>query len=896
MNGDRPTVFPGLAQGNTSLTASYLENDSRLQSMLALTGYCFWEQDEQFRFKNITDAHEGKESQDFKDFLGKAVWDVGGTPVNEAGWEEHQSCLEERKPFKKLLIWLLESNSGEKYLECKGEPVFDDEGRFQGYQGIIKDVTFEYRKERLFNVGNDVSRILLQNLDTDKAVRDAIKLLCKSEGWDSGRYWHFNSLTQTFEDFGGWHAENEVNNRIMKQISGLKIPLGQGLIGEVGKTGEIHWVEDLANDPRLRLKHLVEGSNWNNGLIFPVRYYGKIIGVLFFVSGYIEEPDEQLCQLIHSLGDHIGNMFHQTMAVRKLQESEERYASTVNLAAIGISHVDSEGYLIDFNQQFNTMLGYMREELLGKNIREISHPDDVHTTDDLREKLLEGKLDFIKAEKRYLRKDGSPIWVSLSIAPKRNEKGRHLYDISVVEDISARKTAEERVQYLANHDEMTGLPNRVLFGQLLNVGVSNCNRYQKKMAVLFVDLDRFKQINDSMGHDAGDELIKKMSGRFKRCVRASDVVARLGGDEFVILLQGIREKDQIKAVAENVLKQAAKPIEIRDNECRVSASVGIAVYPDHAKDEKELMKNADMAMYKAKEKGKNSFEFFTNTLQADIIEQINIESCLRGALDKNELELAYQPKVDTRTCKIIGVEALLRWNSPELGPVSPVRFIPIAEEIGVIMNLGKWVLQKACWQNIKWMKEGKKPTPIAVNLSAKQFSDPDLIPYISDLLRNTGLDPSLLELEITETMVMDNVEESKKYLMQLKKLGLKISVDDFGTGYSSLAHLKRFPIHTIKIDRSFIMDMHNNPEDQAITKAIITMGKTLGLNILAEGVENREQHEMLIQDGCDQIQGYYFSKPVFCEELEPIIEKEYIKKTRDEKIIEPVKPVRPASF
>jgi diguanylate cyclase (GGDEF)-like protein len=397
--------------------------------------------------------------------------------------------------------------------------------------------------------------------------------------------------------------------------------------------------------------------------------------------------------------------------------------------------------------------------------------------------------------------------------------------------------------------------------------------------VLFIDLDRFKFVNDTLGHQAGDALLKEMSARLKAELRASDVVARLSGDEFVVLLREVDGLDQVGAVARKILSAAMKPIESVGRECRVTASIGIAMYPLDAQDEQSLMKSADMAMYLAKEEGKNNYQFYSADMRSQSIEKLALETELRGALGRNELFLHYQAKLDLKTETITGVEALLRWNNPELGSVTPAQMIPIAEETGLIVPIGKWVLKTACEQNVSWQQQGLPALCMAVNLSPRQFADPDLITDIAAVLQETGMAPELLELEITESMVMHNTDRAVTLLKAIKELGVRLAIDDFGTGYSSLAQLKRFPIDTLKVDRSFIREIPNDTEDKAITEAIIALGRTLGLTVVAEGVETEAQQTFLREQACDEIQGYYFSRPVAPDQFATFLEGHSLTRT-----------------
>lgn len=467
--------------------------------------------------------------------------------------------------------------------------------------------------------------------------------------------------------------------------------------------------------------------------------------------------------------------------------------------------------------------------------------------------------------------DGRPYYISVSGEAVFDADGRFTGYRGVSREITDQKIAEERIQHLATHDTLTGLPNRAMFNHLLGMAIPAAQRYQRSFAVLFIDLDRFKFINDTLGHEAGDKLLTEVSLRFRETLRPDDVVARLGGDEFVVLLREVSDVDHIALVARKLLSAAIKPVELLGRECRVTASIGIAQYPQDGQDEQTLMKNADIAMYFAKEEGKNNFQFYSKDIKSQSLERLMLENQLRRAADRGELSLHYQAKRDLVSGAITGVEALLRWNNPELGAVSPAQFIPIAEETGMIIPIGKWVLEQACRQNIAWQRQGLPPVCMAVNLSARQFADEHLLSDLVAILEKTGMQPQLLELEITESMVIHNPASTLKLLQAIKQMGVRLAIDDFGTGYSSLGQLKNFPIDTLKVDRSFIRDLATNAEDKAITEAIIAMGKTLSLTVVAEGVETQEQEAFLRAHACDEMQGYYFSKPVPPEEFAQLL-------------------------
>ena len=539
----------------------------------------------------------------------------------------------------------------------------------------------------------------------------------------------------------------------------------------------------------------------------------------------------------------------------------------VELAAIGISHVDLDGRFVHVNRRLCDMLGYTRDELLQLSVRQVSHPEDILATEKNMQRLSRGEIDSFTAEKRYLRKNRTPIWVHLTVASRRGIDGRRLHDISIVEDITERKEAQSRVQYLATHDEMTGLANRTLFNELIEHAVARERRENGRFAVLYIDLDRFKIINDTLGHEAGDQLLQDMASRLKANVRGSDVLARLGGDEFVLLATQVPDRPTAALIARKLLLLALKPVEIAGQQCRVTASIGIAMFPDDATDATALMKAADMAMYRAKEEGKNGFQFYSADIGAITEKRLRIETALRNAMLNDELSLHYQAKVDMRGGEIRGVEALLRWSHPEFGAMSPAQFIPIAEESGLIVPIGHWVITTACTQAVSWLRQGLPPLRMAVNLSPLQFQEPNLVEALARVLQETGMPPELLELEITESVMLQDLEEAAAKLTAIRDLGVRLAIDDFGTGYSSLSQLKRFPIDTVKIDRSFIRGIPTDKEDMAITEAILTLGRTLGVTIVAEGVETGEQEAFLTRHSCHEMQGFYFSRPVPPEEF-----------------------------
>jgi len=445
--------------------------------------------------------------------------------------------------------------------------------------------------------------------------------------------------------------------------------------------------------------------------------------------------------------------------------------------------------------------------------------------------------------------------------------GRPLLISGTTLDITARIRAESEIKQLINYDTLTGLPNRNLLHDRIKLAIAHAVREQLLVGVLILDLDRFKGINDTLGHQAGDKLLMAVADRLSECVRESDTLARLGGDEFVILLTNVPNEKGISTVAQKILAILAEPVNIDGNEIYTTGSIGIAVYPMDGEDEQSLLKHADLAMYQAKEQDRNNFQFFSREMNTKVLERMMLENSMRKAIEREEFFLVYQPQVDARSGRIVGMEALVRWNHPDLGVLAPDKFIYLAEDTGMIIPLGEWVISEACRQNRAWQDAGFSPLRVAVNLSGRQFSQLHLDETVAAILKETGLAPEWLELELTESALMKNVDENIQLLRKLKGMGVKLSIDDFGTGYSSLSYLKHFPISRLKIDRSFVRDITTNPDDAAIAEIIIAMAQTLKLNVTAEGVETRAQMEFLSFHNCIEMQGFLFSHPVRAEEF-----------------------------
>ncbi len=595
---------------------------------------------------------------------------------------------------------------------------------------------------------------------------------------------------------------------------------------------------------------------------------------VFWNADGIPIPVEYWAHPTQSNGGMNGSVIAFTdITERRKTENQLRLAAKVfenSREAIFIT--DADNRIITVNEAFSNITGYSRDEVLGQNPSMLQSGE--HGPDFYRVMWNSINKDgYWQGEIWDRRKSGEifPVWVSISVV--YDDHGRTSHHIAMYDDITERKAADERIRFLAQHDALTGLPNRSLLQDRLLQALASAQRDGEQVAVLFLDLDHFKTINDSLGHHIGDRLLQEVARRLGHCVRGNDTVSRQGGDEFLTVLGQLKNPGDAAHIAQKMLDAVAQPYDIDGHELRVTPSIGIAIHPDDGHDTETLIKNADAAMYHAKENGRNNYQYFTADLNSRAFERLSVENSLRRGLEQGEFLLHYQPQINLASGAIVGLEALVRWQHPDFGLVPPLRFIPVAEESGLIVPLGEWVLREACRQNRAWQQAGLPAIPVAVNLSAHQFHQKNLAQTISGALQESGLDARYLELELTESVVMRGSESTVETLARLKQMGLMLSIDDFGTGYSSLSYLKRFPIDKLKIDRSFVRDVTLDQDDAAIAGAIIAMAHSLRLKVIAEGVETQEQSDFLKEQGCDEIQGYLFSRPLPAEQMEKLLRK-----------------------
>ena len=546
------------------------------------------------------------------------------------------------------------------------------------------------------------------------------------------------------------------------------------------------------------------------------------------------------------------------------------YANVLDYFPDPVWWADPDGQGCYFNQSWLEFTGSTLEQELGDGWIANIHPDD---REDWLRTLQEACRERRPLTREYRLKHHSEEyrWIFDRSKPCLDVDGALLGYVGSCHDVQEEKQLQKQLHYIGQYDPLTSLPNQNLLEDRLRQALANAGRSKRQVVLLFTDLDCFKIVNDSLGYKVGDQLLQQVAKRLKRCLRAGDTLSRRGGDEFMVMLSDLRHIEDAAHVAEKLLKSLAEPYTIDGIELHISASIGISIYPDDGRDVETLLRNADMAMYFAKQNGRNRYQFFTSEMNSRAYEFLMMQNHLRRALERGEFELNYQPQVDLRKGIIIGAEALLRWRHPEMGMIAPGRFIPIAEESGLIVPIGEWVMHEACRQGRLWREAGLPELSIAINLSAVQFRKKDILKTIERALQENRFDPSLLELELTEGTVMQDAEDAIAVLQELKAMGIKLSIDDFGTGYSSLSYLKRFPIDQLKVDRSFVRDVTSNEDDAEITRAIIGMAHGLGLKVIAEGVEYEDQLKFLRWQKCDNMQGYYFSRPLQAEAFEALL-------------------------
>lgn len=775
-----------------------------------------------------------------------------------------------------LLSKLLPNPSGEMfYLVDVAAPVIDKHGKLQGV--LCGHIFWKWAEEFLDSKKSDGIEILLLS-------RDGLVLAGPEEGRRSlaelaPATWSSISANTSHKDFllDRWSGDKQY-------LIGYARDAGYREYPGLGWTALIRQSEASAFAPARALQQRILLAGGALGLIFtligallarriatPISRIARAADKVANGNLQYDAPKDagvgEVAQLSRSIHTMVGKLTAE-IRERKLAQDELRLNAAVfanNSEAIVIT--DEHNNIMRVNDAFVRITGYTPEEVIGKNPRIFSSGK---MDDEFYQRMWDEFLsnDGWSGEIWNKRKNGElyPEWLILSLI--RDESGKVTNYIAIYSDITERKREEERIQFLASHDVLTQLPNRFLLSDRITQALAYAERNNAKVGVLFIDLDHFKNINDSLGHDVGDELLKQVAIRMSRCLRRADTIARLGGDEFVAVLPEIGSENEAAFVGEKIVEAFSEQFSVDGHQLSITPSIGISMSPDDGVIAVDLLRKADMAMYRAKEVGRNTIQFYRPEMTIHITERLQLEMDLRHAIENNELFLVYQPKINLESGEVVGLEALLRWQHPVRGMVPPGQFIGVAEESGLILEIGDWVLHQACMQGRMWQAQGHILVPIAVNVSGVQFRRGQCLKRLRTILNETGFDPQMMEIEITESVLMEMGDAGHQLLADLRELGVRLSLDDFGTGYSSLSRLKTFPLDCIKIDQSFIRDISTDPNDAAIVRAVLSMAHEMSLRVIAEGVETQEQLAFLQELHCEEYQGYLYSRPLPAQEIE----------------------------
>jgi diguanylate cyclase (GGDEF)-like protein/PAS domain S-box-containing protein len=802
--------------------AALRDSERKLRAYAEMSADWSWEQDANLRFRLQANIPLTTLPTD----VGKARWELGDSAMHPDRWDRHHADLAARRPFRDFRWERIRTDGKRRYMSTSGDPIFDEAGVFQGYHGTGRDITADVEKaEELRQAKDQAEAANRANADLITAVHFANEAIVGLET---------SGLIKTWNP-----AAERLFGLAATQIVGLNIavlwPNEQEIVAAVlRKVGTGQAVNDIDTTT----------SGPERGSI----HISVSVAPVIATNG---SGDGEVTGLILTARDISTRIQMET----ELRLSQDQLESVFRHASVGLNQADSAGRYILVNDRFCEIVGRTREVLLRLAASDISHPDDTEATASLVDLLRSGGAAFV-TEKRYFRPDGSLVWVRNSLSAARGEDGHFMG--TVVEDITERKDAEDRLRHMAYHDPLTGLANRAQLNDRLAATLARAERNGQSFAVLALDLDRFKAVNDTLGHDAGDLLLSEMAARLGSTVRASDTVARVGGDEIIIVQNDVAQPAGATELARRIVEHLAEPYEISGRQATVGVSVGIALYPTDGVTALTLLRNADVALYRAKKEGRGIHRFFDAAADSSANRRRKLEQDLRQAIAANQLHLHFQPLFTCATGKLVGFEALLRWNHPSLGVIEPMEIILIAEDSGLIMRLGLWIIEKACSEAALWAE----PLRVAVNLSAAQFRDGKLAGQIEEILRRSGLPATRLELEVTETLYIDNVDHALATLRTLKALGIQVALDDFGTGYSSLSYLRSFPFDKIKIDRSFVRTLGEDANALPLIQAMIAMGHNLNLRVTAEGVETANQLTILRQERCDELQGYLLGRPM----------------------------------
>ncbi|MCK9362548.1 MAG: EAL domain-containing protein [Syntrophales bacterium] len=663
-----------------------------------------------------------------------------------------------------------------------------------------------------------------------------------------------------------------------------EVPFGRCICGRAALKGEIEFVKNVDE----RHENLFGSVSPHGHYCVPIKFHGKVLGVLnlYLRAGHRRDKREE--EFLKAITDVVAGIIERKRAEEELQLSEERFRRIFDEGPVGMILANPDYTIIAVNKVLCGLLGYSEQELADQSIADITCEEDREKDREFSAQLFADSLPVLHLEKRYVRKDGGIMWAKITASALHGKEDNMLYGLIIIEDLTESKKATEKIHLLHYYDSLTGLPNRTFHKELIKRSIEHAHRHKEIFALIYIGLDNFQRINDTLGYNIGDILLKAVADRLTHSLRKSDDVARsdegeavsavsrCGGDEFIVLVHDLNQAQGAAIAARHLLEEISTSYDLNGREVFMTASIGIALYPDDGTDVDDLLKNAEKAMRCTKSEGKSNYQFYSGSMNSFVLELLTLESDLHMALARNELVLYYQPKVDAATRMVKGMEALIRWKHPDRGLIPPLQFIPLAETSGLIIPIGEFVIRTVCGQIKTWQEAGYQRINIALNLSSRQFDQQNLIEIVKEALQDTMISPQCLELEITESVIMRNPEKAIQILTELNAQGIGISIDDFGTGYSSLSYLKRLPLDYLKIDQSFVKGLASDPKDQAIVKTTIAMAHSLNLKTIAEGVETEEQLSFLQEHECDEIQGYLFSRPLPAEEIPGILAKGYL--------------------
>jgi diguanylate cyclase (GGDEF)-like protein/PAS domain S-box-containing protein len=806
-----------------------------LDPLLTLAADFYWEQDADHRFTVWRPTRaELAPPADAADWLGWTSVELCVAPVGDAEfWARHRAALAAREPFRDVLH-ALPGRTQVHHLSLSGTPSYDAHGRFSGYRGVARDAGSLVRLERLLTLEGAVTEALAAAETVAAIAPLLLQQICEFTGFGTGAFFAVDERACVLRRETRYGAD-ALDAALLEDGAPVPEWLGADPI----------WTADLGS----------QAGGAYATLLVPVTTSAALVGVLAFAAASRVTADTTLLRVLRGFATQLAHLHARAAAFEALRESEARFASTIALAAIGISHVAEDGRFIYVNPQLCAVLGYRESELLTKTVKDISHPEDVGVTDEPARRLRDGEIASFKAEKRYLRKDGTAVWVGLTIAAKRDRLGRKLYDVSIVEDISARKEAEQCVKYLASHDALTDLPNRARFAQLFDEATQAARRAGRRIAVLFIDLDRFKSVNDTLGHEAGDALLREAAARLRASVRGRDVVARLGGDEFVVLLKDVPHDEAAARVATRIIGRLGTPFSIGGNACAISASIGICLHPAGAQEDHAVLRNADMAMYLAKQSGKNGYRFYVDDLQAEAARRARIETALRAAWERRELGLEYSAVLASLDGPVVGFEAQWRFACADLAGVPADRLAAVAADAGLIGPLNDWALRTVCTVAASWQRAGLPPVTVAVPVAAAQLRDPRFVPALRDELASARLDASRLELDVDAAALLASPASSARALGSLDALGCTLALVAFGSGRTSFAHLRRYPLRMLKLAASRVVGVAGDPRRKRYVEGVMVFARALGVSVVATGITTAADAACLAAAGCSGLAG-----------------------------------------